>query len=218
MLFLFEKYIWDDAIGSPMKKSSLALSLVGLLIVAAVAWYVISPAFIVVETDEASPLEDDTDAVPTTGPVDADTTPTPIIDDAMDDMTDEDKEAFEQAVDQSAADSKEMSQDMPMSPQLLSRAEFMARAHDVAGNAQLIDTADGRVLRFEDFDTINGPNLHVYLASSLGDDDFIDLGPLPATKGSFNIDLDAQVDTDQYSKVLVWCVPFRVLFSYADLS
>ena len=34
------------------------------------------------------------------------------------------------------------------------------------------------IKEFEDFDTINGPALYVYLSSDLGNDDFIDLGKL----------------------------------------
>ena len=75
-----------------------------------------------------------------------------------------------------------------------------------------------RILRFEDFETINGPELHIYLSSELGDERFIDLGKIKATKGNVNYDIPAGIDTSKYNKVLVWCKPFSVLFSYAELS
>lgn len=75
-----------------------------------------------------------------------------------------------------------------------------------------------QILRFEDFETVNGPNLHIYLATNLQADDFIDLGEIKATKGSVNYTLPSDVDLVKYNKVLVWCVPFKVLFSYADLD
>ena len=52
----------------------------------------------------------------------------------------------------------------------------------------------------------------------MGDDDFIDLGKIKATKGNVNYDIPEGVDTDKYNKVLVWCVPFGVIFSYSELK
>ena len=68
------------------------------------------------------------------------------------------------------------------------------------------------------FETDNGPRLHIYLSAGLGDDDFIDLGPIRATKGNANYEVPAGVDIEKYRNVLVWCVPFGVLFSYAELN
>jgi hypothetical protein len=79
------------------------------------------------------------------------------------------------------------------------------------------DDGGKKVLRFEDFETVNGPNLHIYLSSDLEGKDFVDLGEIKATKGNVNYDLPEGVDLDRYDKVLVWCVPFKVLFSYGEL-
>jgi len=102
--------------------------------------------------------------------------------------------------------------------QIIAQGAFKPRAHDVAGIAKLIKHDGKTVLRFEDFETINGPKLHIYLASDLDAKDFVDLGPIRATKGNVNYDLDPSIDTDKYNKVFVWCVPFRVAFSYAELQ
>ena len=72
-------------------------------------------------------------------------------------------------------------------------------------------------MRFENFESINGPELHIYLASSLSDKDIVDLGPIRGTKGNINYKVDASVDTAKYRYVLVWCKPFKILFSYAEL-
>lgn len=104
------------------------------------------------------------------------------------------------------------------SARLIAGGPFKPRAHDVAGRALLIEAPSGRMLRFEDFETINGPNLHIYLASSFDNEDYVDLGAIRATKGSVNYEVPASVDTAKYSKVLVWCVPFGILFSYAELQ
>ena len=90
--------------------------------------------------------------------------------------------------------------------------------HEVSGEV-LILNGEKTILRFVNFSTVNGPNLHVYLSSDLNDDtDFIDLGKLKANEGNFNYEIDENIDLKKYNKVLIWCVPFSVLFSYAELS
>lgn len=103
-------------------------------------------------------------------------------------------------------------------PILLAEGQFVPSAHEVQGKALLIQEKDAKTLRLEDFETVNGPDLHIWLASSLDGKDYIDLGPLKATKGNVNYAVPADVDTEKYNNVLVWCVPFRVLFSYAELE
>jgi hypothetical protein len=101
---------------------------------------------------------------------------------------------------------------------VLAQGLFKAGAHEVMGKALLIQTEDSKVLRFEDFETVNGPDLHIWLASSLSDEDYVDLGPIKATKGNVNYEVPADIDIKKYNKVLIWCVPFRILFSYAELE
>jgi len=113
---------------------------------------------------------------------------------------------------------KEMNESMPTDPVVLARTAFMPADHDVAGEAVLIEVDGKKILRFENFDTVNGPNLHIYLSSSLNEEDYVDLGPIKATKGNVNYELPDDLDVETYNKVLVWCVPFNVLFSYAELN
>ena len=173
------------------------LILAVLAVLVAVAGYVYFTATKTIEVQEASPLQ---------------------IDDNMDTMTAVEKEQFEQGVNEAKDDVVLMDEEMAEEVSLLAQGEFKPRAHEVMGKALLIQTEGSNVLRFEDFKTINGPDLHIWLASSLGDDDYVDLWPIKATKGNVNYDVPATVDTDKYNKVLVWCVPFRVLFSYAELE
>ena len=112
----------------------------------------------------------------------------------------------------------QMSDAMPGSAVIVAQGSFKERAHEAKGSALLIDDNGELILRFEDFETINGPNLHIYLSAGLGDDDFIDLGKIKATKGNVNYEIPPGTDIEKYDKVLVWCVPFKVLFSYADLE
>ena len=177
------------------------LIIVFIVIAFPIAWYLISPLWRVEERNEASPLA------------------APQVHDALDDMTPEKNAQFEAAVEKAQSEVKTMSEAMPLSStRIIARGEFMARAHEVEGRALLIETPTGKIIRFEDFETINGPNLHIYLASSLGDDDYVDLGTIRATKGNVNYEVPAGADTARYSKVLVSCVPFQVLFSFAELN
>lgn len=157
-----------------------------IVLVLIVGWYLISPVFNVVEFDDASPL----------------------INDALDSMDAETEVDFESQTAEMADVVMEMDDGMDSGASLLASGDFMARAHDVSGKALLIEDGGKKVLRFEDFETGNGPNLHIYLSSSLGNDDFIDLGKIKATKGNVNYELPEGIDTERYDKVLVWCVPF----------
>jgi len=103
-------------------------------------------------------------------------------------------------------------------PVLVTSANFVARKHDVKGSAVLIEQNTNRILRFEDFETVNGPNLHIYLASDETAENFVDLGPIKATKGNVNYEIPDDVDLEKYNTVLVYCVPFKVVFSLAELS
>lgn len=171
-----------------------------LVITLPVAYYLISPLWRTVEVQEESPLDQ------------------VIINDRMEMMSEEEKEQFEQKVMEANKNVMAMEESMPTAARLLAQGGFMPRAHEVMGKALLIEQGNSKILRFENFETINGPNLHIYLASTLGEEDYIDLGEIKATKGNVNYKIPAGIDTKKYNKVLVWCVPFKILFSYAILN
>ena len=116
----------------------------------------------------------------------------------------------------------EMDDYMDSKANLIAEGNFKEKAHHVEGKALLIQPFKidngKKIVRFENFDTLNGPALYIYLSSDLGDDNFVDLGPIKATKGNVNYEVPAGTNTDKYNKVLVWCRPFKVLFSYAELK
>lgn len=90
--------------------------------------------------------------------------------------------------------------------------------HPAEGVARVIETAEGTIVRFENFKTINGPKLHVYLSKDLDAKDFVDLGPIRGTSGNINYAIPADIDISEYKYVLHWCVPFRVLFNSAEIN
>ena len=106
---------------------------------------------------------------------------------------------------------------MPSKSRTIFQGDFKPMAHEVEGKALLIESDGKKIIRFEDFNTINGPDLYIYLSSGLGNEDFVDLGRIKATKGDVNYDVPEGTDTSKYKHVLVWCRAFRVLFSYAEL-
>lgn len=105
---------------------------------------------------------------------------------------------------------------MPDSATLVvGRADMVARAHEVEGEALLVKSGDKAYLRFENLNTINGPDLRIYLSSDLSADDIIDLGPIRATKGNVNYAIPDGTDLGKYKNAMIWCRAFGVLFSYA---
>jgi hypothetical protein len=210
-----------EAVMKGNRKTENAKLLFGLgfaVVVLPMVWYLLSPLFRVVELNEQSPL-----AQPPGPPH----TPelfqngqkvyAPVKDklatmsEAMLSTFIKETEAMETVV-------MEKNETMPQAPRVLKQAPFELRAHGVQGRAILVDTPAGTVLRFEDFLTINGPDLRVYLGSELGDDDIVDLGSIRATKGNVNYAVPEGINLQKYNKVLIWCRAFSVLFSFADLE
>lgn len=98
---------------------------------------------------------------------------------------------------------------------------FVSRDHPTTGQAVVLGNGTGqRFLRFENFQTDNGPDLAVYLVNSAagGVDDFIDLGKLKGNSGDQNYEIPTDVDLDVYDTVLIWCVRFSSPFGEAPLS
>jgi peptide methionine sulfoxide reductase msrA/msrB len=74
------------------------------------------------------------------------------------------------------------------------------------------------IIRLNDFSTINGPDLFVYLATDIEAADFVSLGELQSTNGNQNYVVPDNNLLQTHPFVLVWCKRFGVLFNYADIS
>jgi len=104
---------------------------------------------------------------------------------------------------------------------VLAEGTFVDLAHPTVGTARIITDGGQRFLRFEGFETDNGPDLNVYLAAEPADQspvDFIDLGDLKGNIGAQNYELSSDIDLDRYSTVFIWCVRFHVGFGAAELA
>ncbi len=100
-------------------------------------------------------------------------------------------------------------------------------AHRGSGSATIFELEDGaHVLRFEDFEVTNGPDLHVLLVPTddpvdrefLSDVGYENLGKLKGNVGNQNYDLPEGFDPDGSWTVVIYCDPFHVVFSTARLS
>ena len=88
-----------------------------------------------------------------------------------------------------------------------------------SGTARILETGEGRkYLRYDNFKTINGPDLFVYLAKNLDAKEFVNLGELRGTEGNINYEIPAGVNLAEYPYALVWCRQFSVLFNSAKLQ
>ena len=78
-------------------------------------------------------------------------------------------------------------------------------------------------LVFKNFNSNNGPDVHVYFSKTAGNHaspptEYIDLGFMKYTSGTFNYELVALPDVANYKYVLIWCARFRIQFGYTELK
>ena len=110
----------------------------------------------------------------------------------------------------------------------LVEGSFVDRSHPGTGVAKVLnDGTEQRFLRFDPFETDNGPDLFVYLtragaaadAAEFGvDGDFVNLGRLKGNVGEQNYEIPVDVDLADFGTVVVWCDRFSVAFTAADLG
>jgi hypothetical protein len=119
------------------------------------------------------------------------------------------------------------SEAMPQDGVILANGEFRSLEHATRGSAVLVRRSDGRrLLRLENLQTSNGPDLRVYLSTLPPKNDwfvyddapFVDLGALKVNVGSSNYELPVAVDDRKYLSAVVWCVRFKVGFGVAPLN
>jgi hypothetical protein len=112
-------------------------------------------------------------------------------------------------------------------PMSITKGSFKSLAHETKGTASIYQLADGkRTLRLTEFETSNGPDVHVYLTAAevengsdaIKEAGFIDLGSMKGNKGDQNYDIPADVDLNKYKNVTIWCARFGVNFGQAALD
>jgi hypothetical protein len=91
-------------------------------------------------------------------------------------------------------------------------------AHPASGTVRLVQAEGKTYVRYENFKTINGPDIFVYLATDEDASDFVNLGVVKATEGNVNYEVPPGTDLAKYHYVLTWCRQFSVLFNSANLA
>ena len=110
---------------------------------------------------------------------------------------------------------------------VLASGSFHSVAHGTKGTASIYQLADGKhILRLANFETSNGPDVHVYLVAANDASNsetvekagFLELGSLKGNIGDQNYDIPADVDFEKYHAVTIWCKRFSVNFGTAPLN
>lgn len=111
--------------------------------------------------------------------------------------------------------------------QLISSGTFYGVLHPTSGMATIYRMNDGmHVLRFNNFKTSNGPDVHVYMVAANDAQDaatvehagFVDLGSMKGNIGDQNYTLPSDLDLAKYHAVSIWCKRFSVNFGAAALK
>jgi hypothetical protein len=111
-------------------------------------------------------------------------------------------------------------------PVLLSENTLIDVAHGGSGSVLVLELEDGsRVLRFENLDVLNGPDLVVILSdrSLSGADDYTDgeyliLGELKGNIGNQNYEIPADIDLSEWVTAAIWCRRFNTTFNVASIT
>nr|WSZ18865.1 DM13 domain-containing protein [Streptomyces canus] len=115
-------------------------------------------------------------------------------------------------------------------PQTMASGELISHEHATSGTVKLVRLADGsHVVRLENLDTSNGPDLRVWLTDApvkegsagwrvFDDGKYVSLGKLKGNKGSQNYTVPADVDPSGFTSVSIWCDRFDVSFGAAELA
>lgn len=209
------------------------LIITGVVVIAG-TWYLGSPLFINNRVDEAFPVAQtampkeeagamaDEKAMPTKAVTQTDASKQQAAMSMSDSMT---KTDSTDAMHTADAMTQPETPDMPTA---ISQGSFteVDNIHKGAGNATLYQLPNGkRVLRLENFNVTNGPDLFIYLAGSVMPRNSSDLhsagafevARLKGNVGDQNYELPADLDLAQFKSVVIYCKQFSVVFSTADL-
>ena len=101
------------------------------------------------------------------------------------------------------------------------------RFHKGSGKATIYRLAGGsRLLRLEDFNVTNGPDLRVILtraqdpeqAGEVTGPGHLELSKLKGNMGNQNYPIPDNADVSSFNSVVIFCKPFKVIFSVATLE
>lgn len=154
-----------------------------------------------------------------------------VVDEQVDEaFPGQDPAASSAPADPSAEPDSTITAPTPGEPVLLSAGTFISHEHETTGAAQVFELPDGsQVLRIEDLDTSNGPDLKVWLTDApviegtdgwtvFDDGEWVDLGRLKGNQGAQNYAIPAGTDLSQLTSLSIWCDRFNVSFGAVELE
>jgi hypothetical protein len=115
----------------------------------------------------------------------------------------------------------------PAGPVLIAAGQFHNVVHVGTGDALVYRQPDGsHVLRLENLDVENGPDLYLYVVAAPDSDNaetveaagFLSLGLLKGNQGNQTYELPAEYDPALHRSVTIWCRRFAVNFVTAPLA
>ena len=194
------------------------LILIAVVAIGAFAWWTISPFFIdTVVEDELDPaiaalleVEDTT--------ITTHDTLTPITNEPAEIPANETPEVGSVI----EAPTETTTPEPDTTPQPIVRGPFAIAdtpGHPATGNIRVIETAEETLVRYENYDGTNGPDLKVYLTNDLEEaSDFVSLGAARGNQGNINYKVPNDVNVNDFKYVVTWCEAFGVLFDYAEIN
>ena len=186
------------------------VGVVGLVVFAAISWWLASPLF-----DEGERVEEGLGFAVAGMPATTTPTPAPAAATATDDATATPAATTATPEPTQATGTGEL---IAMGP-----LEGSDTFHTASGQVLLVRSPEGDViLRFQDFEVRNGPDLFIYLTPDPDGDVHVDgainLSEIKATSGSVNYGVPDDVDVESFRSAVVYCRAFSVVFATAQFE
>ncbi len=194
-----------------VRRALLVAGLVALGVAAYVAYWLIAPLFVDTVVEEELPFSVGAEVPPGMTRVQVEATMVAVAE--VDEAVDEAMPAPMEAASASAVASGSF--------------RDADRFHRGEGTATVYRTPEGALLlRLEEFRVTNGPDLRVLISPAPNPDDgsdvdiggYVEVGRLKGNVGSQNYELPPGLGEDGLGSVIIYCWPFRVVFSVAALS
>jgi Electron transfer DM13 len=89
--------------------------------------------------------------------------------------------------------------------------------HTVSGTASIYEQEGKKYVVLDPYSSQNGPDLKVYLSTTVNASSYINLGALKSITGTQVYAVPGNPDLDEYPYVHIWCEQFSVEFGRAEV-
>ena len=217
------------------RKMLIIIGVIVLLPAIGVGWWLVSPLFLSTTVDETLPAavvsqaSSDQPTAPSTSQASAEQPTAPSTPQASAEQSTSSSTPQASAEQSTAASTPQASSEQSAEAVVMKRGALQDADdfHQGSGQAVFYKTADGStVLRLEDINVTNGPDLYVYLSphpapatsEEVQAEGYANLGKLRGNIGNLNYPIPADVDVSKQQSVVIYCLAFHVVFSIAPLQ